>query len=164
MDNREEKTYEQKLKDYLEDIDKVSKNTSELYDKLSCLSPDEICKYIEENFKKNIPDELINYFKNNYGLGFLEQYFKNNSQQRTPVTTEKKETNDGFREVFAQMKFKTKDICKKALERDGMLLELIDEEDQDEELCLIAIRQNPKAFPFVKNQTPDICMEIVMNY
>ena len=47
------------------------------------------------------------------------------------------------------------DYYKKAVQKYGMLLEHID--IQTDELCMLAIQQNPSAFKFVRNQTDEIC-------
>lgn len=54
---------------------------------------------------------------------------------------------------------KTNDMLAKILNKDGMILEFVD--DQTEELCLIAVKQNPMALQFVNEQTFEMCLGAV---
>lgn len=53
----------------------------------------------------------------------------------------------------------TEEICLIAVKQDGLALEYVKE--QTEEICLEAVRQNGCALPYVKKQTKDICLEAV---
>lgn len=44
---------------------------------------------------------------------------------------------------------------------DGMYIKNIPVEEQTEELCIEAVRNNPMALQYIHNQTEDICLEAI---
>ena len=85
-------------------------------------------------------------------------------KKKLQPTFETKPVNNDFRDFFKNMKVKTPKVCLEAVKKDGMLLEFVDEENQTEESCLEAIRQNPKSFKLVINETENISMEVIKSF
>ena len=57
--------------------------------------------------------------------------------------------------------YNTIDECLEAVKEDGLKLEFIEEENQTEEVCLAAIRNDPSSIRYVKHQTPKLCGEAI---
>ncbi len=81
------------------------------------------------------------------------------------IIIEKCRTNGNY-DAFKFIKNKTHNICKLAVEYNGMLLEYVPKEIKelkDNELCEIAVRNEGLALKFVDDQTDKICELAVQN-
>jgi hypothetical protein len=66
-----------------------------------------------------------------------------------------------YPEAFEYVEDKTPEICKEAVQLDGMLLKYIPEEKQTYELCIDAVKSNGFALQFSKFKNAQICLEAV---
>jgi len=48
-------------------------------------------------------------------------------------------------------------FCLDAVTEDGLLLQYVPDLNQDDEVCLAAVKKNPDALQFVRRQTPRLC-------
>ena len=67
---------------------------------------------------------------------------------------------------FRLVKNQTEEICKVAVQKDGMSLLFVKPEFMTEEICKLAVQQDPGAFQFVKDElkTEEICKLAVKKY
>ena len=98
--------------------------------------------------------EIIEYLKRlGYPLLFI---LKNqNIELCIEAINQKYYTCDAMKEIQNQ----TNEICLLAVKQNGMALQFV--KNQTNEICLSAVQQNGMALQFVKNQTNEICLSAV---
>ena len=67
-----------------------------------------------------------------------------------------------FGSILRFMENQNEALCLKAVKQNGLALRFV--KDQTEEICWEAIRQNAEALEYVKNQTREICLEAIKKY
>ena len=95
--------------------------------------------------------EIIEYLKRlGYPLLFI---LKNqNIELCIEAINQKYYTCDAMKEIQNQ----TEEMCLLAVKQNGMALQFV--KNQTEQICLLAVKQNGMALQFVKNQTNEICL------
>lgn len=74
---------------------------------------------------------------------------------------------EAFKEDFTCIKFipydiQTREMCLKAVKSAGVLIRYVkDELQKDQEIIKAAVRQNPKAIIYIKEQPSELCIEII---
>jgi len=98
--------------------------------------------------------EIIEYLKRlGYPLLFI---LKNqNIELCIEAINQKYYTCDAMKEIQNQ----TEEMCLLAVKQNGMALQFV--KNQTNEICLLAVKQNGMALQFVKNQTNEICLSAV---
>jgi len=98
--------------------------------------------------------EIIEYLKRlGYPLLFI---LKNqNIELCIEAINQKYYTCDAMKEIQNQ----TEEMCLLAVKQNGMALQFV--KNQTEQICLLAVKQNGMALQFVKNQTNEICLSAV---